>query len=84
MNVSVGTHPFDILGLPCIDFQWMLLFSVYVITSLAPLATTVNHQSHFLGDEKNPSSPFSLIRVWKNENPVLESVYVLLLPCLFS
>lgn len=47
-------------------------------------AITVNHQSHFLGDEKNPSSPFSLIRVWKNENPVLESVYVLLLPCLFS
>lgn len=39
MNVSVGTHPFDILGLPCIDFQWMLLFSVYVITSLAKCKT---------------------------------------------
>lgn len=37
-------------------------------------AITVNHQSHFLEDEKTPRSPFNLMRVWKNENPVLESV----------
>lgn len=38
-------------------------------------AITVNHQSHFLEDEKNHSSSFSLMKVWKNENPkILESV----------
>lgn len=35
MNVYVGTHTFVILTLLGIDSQCMLLFLVYVITSLA-------------------------------------------------
>lgn len=39
MNVYVGTHTFVILRLLCIDSQYMLLSSAYVITFLAKCKT---------------------------------------------